>query len=198
MAVRKRTKAGDFSAGPVEPEVSTVTRPSLLVNGSDAEFRTFIHRSMSFARWISGCRERFGALIGMSGVQFEALMLVSRLQGEQGITVGELSTAMHLSGAFTTIEIGKLVEKGLLAKSADLRDRRRVRLRITPEGRKVLLSLLPYQRRVNDLAFGDLEESELRTLTSLLGKLLPAMDRALVLADFFVKQESGPIDLLAR
>src|SRR5216684_2747187 len=107
-------------------ELLTVTRPALLVDGSDGEFRTLIHRSMSFSRWVSTIRDGFGALIGISGVQYEIMILVSRLQGAEGITVGDLSIALHLSGAFTTIESGKLVDRGLLEKSTDLRDRRRV------------------------------------------------------------------------
>src|SRR5271169_6844536 len=143
MVARSQTKSSERRVASANSELLTVTRSALLVDGSDAEFRTLIHRSMSFSRWVSTIRDGFGALIGISGVQYEIMILVSRLQGTEGITVGDLSTALHLSGAFTTIEAGKLVDRGLLEKSTDLRDRRRVRLRVKSEGRKVLLSLAP-------------------------------------------------------
>jgi DNA-binding MarR family transcriptional regulator len=191
MALRSNTTVGE-SPSP-DRQLTTATRPELLVDGSDAEFRTLVHRSISFSRWISTVRDGFGALIGLSGVQYEAMILVSRLQRGEVITVGELSNALHLSGAFTTIEAGKLVEKGLLDKSPDRHDRRRVRLRVTNEGRRVLLSLVPFQRQVNDIAFGALEASEMERLSGLLGKLLPGMDRAVNLINFIIKQEGGPV-----
>ena len=194
MVARSQTKSAERRGASANLELLTVTRPELLVDGSDAEFRTLIHRSMSFARWISMVRDGFGALIGISGVQYEIMILVSRLQGSDGITVGDLSTAIRLSGAFTTIETGKLVDKGLLEKSADPRDRRRVRLRVTGAGRKLLLSLTPYQRQVNDMAFANLKPAELQGLSGLLGELLPGMDRAVNLINFILKQESGPAD----
>jgi DNA-binding MarR family transcriptional regulator len=194
MVARSHTKTAERRGVSANPEFSTVTRPELLVDGSDAEFRTMIHRSLSFARWVSMVRDGFGALIGISGVQYEIMILVSRLQGDEGITVGALSSAIRLSGAFTTIEAGKLVDKGLLEKSADLRDRRRVRLRVTSSGRKLLVSLAPYQRQVNDLAFANLKATELEELSGILGDLLPGMDRAVNLINFILKQESGPPD----
>ena len=194
MVARLHPKSSAGRVAPAKPELLTVTRPELLVDGSDAEFRTLIHRSMSFSRWISTVRDGFGALIGISGVQYEIMILVSRLQGNEGITVGDLSSAIRLSGAFTTIETGKLVDKGLLEKSADLRDRRRVRLRVTSGGRKVLLSLAPYQRQVNDTAFANLKATELQELSGLLSELLPGMDRAVNLINFILKQEGGPLE----
>ncbi|HLW70482.1 MAG TPA: MarR family transcriptional regulator [Candidatus Binataceae bacterium] len=169
----------------------TVSRPELLVNGSDAEFRTLIHRLMSFSRCINAIRDGFGSLAGISGVQYEILMWVGRLQGADGITVGEVSTAMRQSGAFTTIETGKLVEKGLLEKSADLKDRRRVRLRITDAGRDLLSSLVVYQRRVNDTLFGSIKADELGELSGTLRELLPCADQAANLMQFILKQGSA-------
>jgi DNA-binding MarR family transcriptional regulator len=187
-------KSRERRVASANPELLTVTRAELLVDGSDAEFRTLIHRSMSFSRWVSTIRDGFGALIGLSGVQYEIMILVSRLQGTQGITVGDLSDALHLSGAFTTIETGKLVERALLEKLPDAVDRRRVRLRVTSAGRKLLLSLTPYQRQGNDTAFADLKATELQELSGLLGKLLPGLDRAASLINFILKQQGGPGD----
>ena len=175
-----------------EAPLMTVTRPELLVNGSDAEFRTLIHRLMSFSRCINAIRDGFGSLAGISGVQYEILMWVGRLQGADGITVGEVSSAMRQSGAFTTIETSKLVEKGLLEKSTDLKDRRRVRLRITDIGRERLRSLAAHQQRVNDTLFGSIKADELGELSGTLRELLPCADQAANLMEFILKQ--GPTD----
>jgi DNA-binding MarR family transcriptional regulator len=170
----------------------TVTRPELLVNGSDAEFRTLVHRLMSFSRYINAIRDGFGSFVGISGVQYEIMMWVERLQGADGITVGEVSTAMRQSGAFTTIETSKLVDKGLLEKSADLTDRRRVRLRITEAGSELVRSLATYQRRINDTLFASIKFDELGELNGTLRELLPCADHATNLLEFLLKQ--GPAD----
>src|SRR5271168_975128 len=100
MAASERSSRNHRTPAPAqEAALMTVTRPELLVNGSDAEFRTLIHRLMSFSRCINAIRDGFGSLAGVSGVQYEILMWVGRLQGAEGITVGEVSTAMRQSGA---------------------------------------------------------------------------------------------------
>ena len=68
MVARLHPKSSAGRVAPAKPELLTVTRPELLVDGSDAEFRTLIHRSMSFSRWISTVRDGFGALIGISAI----------------------------------------------------------------------------------------------------------------------------------
>lgn len=182
--------------GSIDTRYATVTRPELLVNGSDSDFRTLIHRLMSFARCISSIRDGFGALGGISGVQYEILMRVSRLAGEDGVTVGDLSAVMRQSGAFTTIETGKLVEKGLLEKSPDLRDRRKVRLRLTEEGRKTLTALTPIQRQINDTLFASIKSNELQTLSGIVRDLLPCADQASNLIEFMIKRGQSQPNLV--
>ena len=197
--------AAEISPGPnsrrpaaVDSALLTVTRRELLVGGSDAEFRTLVHRLMSFTRCISAIRDGFGALAGITGVQYEILMWVSRLQGEEGITVGEVSAAMRQSGAFTTIETSKLVEKGLLDKAADLKDRRRVRLRVTEKARSVIESLASYQRQINDTLFASIKNNELEELSSTFRDLLPDADHAANLMEFILKQQQTAADAAIR
>ena len=99
---------------PVNAELVTVSRPELLNNKTDSDFRALVHALRVLARRTIAIHDGFGALAGISGVQYEIMMLVSRLEGETGMTVTELSEMMLQSGAFTTIEAGKLVQKGLM------------------------------------------------------------------------------------
>jgi len=188
MAATEEAAQSISAQDSIDMLLPTVTRPELLVNGSDSDFRTLIHRLMSFARCISSIRDGFGALGGISGVQYEILMRVSRLAGEEGVTVGDLSAVMRQSGAFTTIETGKLVEKGLLEKSPDLRDRRKVRLRLTEEGRKTLSSLTLVQQQINDTLFASIKPNELQTLSGIVRDLLPCADQASNLIEFMIKR----------
>jgi len=191
MALKARNSAIQKRLATADDELQTVSRPELLVNKTDAEFRALVHGLISLGRRILTARDGFGTLAGLSGVQFEIMMLVSRLGGQTGVTVTEISELMLQSGAFTTIEVGKLVEKGLLKKSTDPQDRRRVRLRLTEPGRKALADVAPQQRQVNDILFGSLSSHDFQELRRSLRELVPSFEHGADLMEFMLKRESA-------
>src|SRR5438477_5768415 len=101
----------------------TISRPALLVDGSDGEFRGLIHDLIAYGHRLDTCRDAFAAIVGISGAQYEILMLVSRAAGL--LSVGEVATRLHRSGAFITIEANKLVASATLEKVGDPSDGRR-------------------------------------------------------------------------
>src|SRR5205823_12557614 len=122
----------------------TISRPALLVDGSDGEFRGLIHDLIAYGHRLDACRDAFAAIVGISGVQYEILMLVSRADG---LSIGEVAARLHRSGAFITIEANKLVERGILEKASDPADGRRVLVKCTAAARALLERMAPYQRR---------------------------------------------------
>ncbi len=157
----------------------TVSRPALLVEGSDAEFRGLIHDLIAYGHKLDACRDAFAAIAGISGAQYEILMLVSRAQG--ALSVGEVAARLHRSGAFITIEANKLAERGILDKSADPDDGRRVLLRCTGKASHLLNTLAPYQRRINDVLFEALDARRFRELRALAAQLVASGDRAVAM-----------------
>src|SRR5436190_20353795 len=131
---RSMARAGRRSASPAVPPV-TVSRPALLVDGSDAEFRGLIHDLIAYGHRLDACRDAFAAIAGISGVQYEILMLVSRAER---LSIGEVAARLHRSGAFITIEANKLAARGILDKASDPDDGRRVLLKCTPRGHALL------------------------------------------------------------
>src|SRR5215510_8796171 len=109
----------------------TVSRAALLVGGSDAAFRGLIHDLIAYGHRLDACRDAFAAIAGISGVQYEILMLVSRTDG---LAVGEVAGRLHRSGAFITIEANRMVGRGILQKASDPQDGRRVVLRCNAKG----------------------------------------------------------------
>jgi MarR family transcriptional regulator, organic hydroperoxide resistance regulator len=162
---------------------ATVSRAALLVNGSDAEFRGLIHDLIAYGHRLDACRDGFAALVGVSGVQYEIVMLVSRAEG---LAIGEIATRLHRSGAFITIEANKLVARGILAKASDPADGRRVLLKNTPKSAELLKRLAPYQQRVNDVLFESLDARRFKQLCALAGDLLSSGDRAVALLEFLM------------
>jgi DNA-binding MarR family transcriptional regulator len=177
---RRRKPAPVFNAAPPV----TVSRAALLVEGSDAEFRGLIHDLIAYGHRLDTCRDAFAAIVGISGAQYEILMLVSRAEGL--LSVGEVAARLHRSGAFITIEANKLVASGILEKVADPADGRRVLLRANAKSRELLERLAPFQRRVNDVLFERLDARRFRQLRLLARDLVASGDRAVAMLEFML------------
>ena len=158
-----------------KPVPLTVSRPALLAEGSDAQFRQLIHDLIAYGHRLDACRDAFAAIVGVSGAQYEILMLVSRADG---LSVGEVAARLHRSGAFITLEANRLVERGILRKSSDPDDGRRVLLSTTPKGLGLVERLAPYQRSINDVLFECLDARRFAQLRALARDLVACGDRA--------------------
>ena len=158
-----------------KPVPHTVSRAALLPGGSDAEFRGLIHDLIAYGHRLDACRDAFAAIIGVSGVQYEILMLVSRADG---LSVGEVAARLHRSGAFITIEANKLAERGILVKSSDPSDGRRVLLVMASKGFDLVEKLAPHQRKINDVLFECLDAKRFAQLRALAADLVGCGDRA--------------------
>ena len=164
----------------------TASRAALLVDGSDAELRTLLYDLIAYSQRLHACREAFASIAGLTPVQYEILMIAGR---SAGLPVGEVATRLHRSGAFITIEASKLVERGILSKAADPADGRRVLLRVSAAGTALIRRLAPYQMRVNDELFGQLDARRFRELRLLARQLLAAGDRAVALLGLMMREQ---------
>ena len=163
----------------------TVSRPALLAQGSDTEFRGLVHDLIAYGHKLDACRDAFAAIAGISGAQYEILMLVSRADG---LSIGEVAARLHRSGAFITIEANKLPERGVLDKTSDPADGRRVLLKLNSNSLQLLERLAPYQRRINDVLFEFLDEKRFRELRALAAKLVASGDRAVAMTGVLVHE----------
>src|SRR3954468_19444581 len=180
---RSMARARRRSASPAVPPV-TVSRPALLVEGSDAEFRGLIHDLIAYGHRLDACRDAFAQIVAISGAQYEIVMLVSRASGL--LSVGEVAMRLHRSGAFITIEANKLVARGILEKASDPEDGRRVLLRANAKSRELLERLAPFQRRINDQLFDRLDARRFRQLRQLARDLVESGDRAVAMLEFML------------
>jgi DNA-binding MarR family transcriptional regulator len=175
------TKARPLKAT-IEP---TVTRPELLVEGSDQAFRQFVHDTLAFSARLQQVRGQLGQVIGLSGTQYTVLIAIAHLRGtDERIGVNVVADHLHFSGAFVTIEINKLVAAGLVEKETDTEDRRRVVLGITPKARALLNALAPVQRPANDLLFSCLSAKDFSKIRKLMSELVETADQAIRLLEY--------------
>lgn len=168
--------------GPAIP--LTVSRPELLVNGSDVEFRKLVHNLFGFFALHERIRAGHGKTMGIAGVEYTVLIAILHLSAEGEVNVKTVADHLHLSGAFITTTTRKLLQLGLIHKTMDTVDRRRVTLTVSGKGRAALEKLAPMQRRINDVEFGCLTREEFRALNSLLERMIECGDRAVALQTY--------------
>ena len=96
-----------------------------------------------------------------------------------------------VESAFVTNVTNQLLKRGLIHKTQDPNDRRRVRLEISPEGWSKLAELAPVQRMVNDVQFDCLSADEFKQLSDMIDRLIDSSNRALRLQAYFAEQP-GP------
>jgi DNA-binding MarR family transcriptional regulator len=165
----------------------TVSRDELLTDGSDAGFRRMIHTLMAISNNIEALRSGYGSLIGITGAQHEILLLISRINNGNGVTVGEVATLIGHTSAFVATETAKLSEAGVIEKIPSAVDRRQVILHITDMGLERLSCLAPHQRKVNDVLFESLSREKLMEFARLIEEILPCSEKASDLISMIVK-----------
>jgi DNA-binding MarR family transcriptional regulator len=149
----------------------TVSHSQLLVAGSDRKFREMIYLMvLAFGR-LQYFREGFGRAMSLTGSQFVVLMGTAHRQGAEGVSIRVLANHTHLAATHVTTEVGKLIAKGLLTKSANMRDRRSVLVRLSPAGEKAVCEVIPLVRRVNDVLFQHVTAKDLTTFVEFLTAL---------------------------
>lgn len=182
---RRAIKSGAPTKSPDARPPLTVSRRDLLTEGDDGDFRQLVHRLLAFSARLETCRSGFGALLDLTGVQYTALISIAHLEGDDGVGVKTVADHLGLSGSFLTIVTGQLAKRGLVEKSTNPQDRRRVHLRVTEKGRELLEGLAPIQRDVNDLLFKPLDAKRFRALNDIFADLIQAADEATALIGYY-------------
>jgi DNA-binding MarR family transcriptional regulator len=167
-----------------------VGRPELLPDGTDIEFRKFLHSFMVFARRVEAIRTHLAQAIGVSGAQYEILSHLRESTAAGGLSVNEVAERLHCSGAFITVETTKLCRAGLVLRIRDREDARRVRLTVAPLCERRFRQNAPLQRQLNDVPFASLTTRQFQKLRELFPKLVDDGDRAVSLAELQLKGAS--------
>ena len=177
----RRARAGkvesEIDAGPYALP-ATVSRADLLKGGSDQGFRALVADLLTISTRMELVREHLGRRMGISGPQYSLMVAVAHLQGRNGISVGALAQALHVSSAFIASEAGKLARCKLLLKRTNPLDHRGVLLSVAPAGRLAVDRVSTEIRAVNDLFFGALDLATFAALSDAAGALIESSAKA--------------------
>ncbi len=185
--VADRSVSGDADAaleGAENVPLLTVSRPALISNRTDRDFRQLVHRLLAFSARLETIRSGFGNMIGLSGIQYSALIAIAHLSRDQDVGIKEIADHLALSGSFVTLVIGQLTTLSLIAKATNPDDRRRVCLTVTEKGSGLLSELAPTQGQVNDLLFAPLEGDDLHSMNAMFTELVSSGDSAVRLVSY--------------
>jgi len=114
---------------------------------------------------------------GLSDIEFRALINIYSLQ-DTAAYPGDLCSSLGHSPANITRITDNLVERGLLSRVADERDRRRLLLTITPAGEQLIQSLLPVMLQSMRESFRNFSAENVEQLLSQLKHLAGVIDDA--------------------
>jgi DNA-binding MarR family transcriptional regulator len=191
VSARKRITAAAAPGGKPSrrqrPIPLTTSRPELIVNGADREFRELVHNLFGFFALHERIRSGHAKFIGLAGVEYTVLIAIAHLAMDGDVNVKTVADHLHLSGAFITSTTRRLLVSGLIHKTSDPADRRRVSLTISDKGRDLLEKLAPVQRRINDVEFGGLNRDEFKVLSHLIQRMLEDSERAVALQNYLLR-----------
>ena len=105
---------------------------------------------------------------GLTLPQFDVLAQLAR--HEEGMTPGELTRELLVTAGNVTGIVERLVGLRLVSRHPVPEDRRAVRIRLTPRGRKLIESALPRHREELAIVFAGMPSDELSRLRELLGR----------------------------
>ncbi len=157
----------------------TVSREALLEDGGDHAFRQMVYDLLTVSVRMQRVRDEVAGLLGISGPQHSIIMYIAHFAGERGVSVKETAEHLHVSGAFVTVEVKKLMDGGWLHKLTDPDDRRRVRLLLSPEGERRIADASLVLRQINDRFFGGLSSDDFDRLKDMAARLVDGSEDAL-------------------
>lgn len=157
----------------------SVSRAALLRRGSDAEFRRLINGLMTISVRMELIRNSLADRLGVSGPQYSLLMAIGQMQGGDGISVGQVAKALHVTSAFVASESNRLAASGWVEKSVDPDDRRSMLLRLSARSLNDVRDLGPSIRAVNDKVFASLSGAEFDQLSKQIDDIMHAAGLAL-------------------
>lgn len=157
----------------------SVSRPELLEDGSDRDFRRVIWGLLVVANRLQKYPEAFGRRVDISSAMYTTLSAIAHLQSMPGVGIKVLADHLHLPAPHVTTTVNKLVDAGMLSKRRNPDDGRGVLVSLTPAGEAALERLAPFQRQVNDALFDRLSRGEFKAFAAFVDLFVANTERAL-------------------
>ena len=168
----------------------TITKPEFLVDGSDSEFRSFIYSLLISSLHMEKLRDQIGDLIGVNGIQYHILAVISEKTRDEPITVGNVARTLQAGSTHITMETSKLFKKGLIEKKPNPEDRRSILLSLTDKGLATLASVALSRQEINNTIFAGFSKQDFDNFKFLINKMVGTTSRAISVAEKIKVEQS--------
>jgi DNA-binding MarR family transcriptional regulator len=153
-----------------------VDRESSVAGDDKLELRLWL-RLLTCSHLIeSEVRQRLRGRFATTLPRFDLMAQLDR--APQGLTMGELSSRLMVSNGNVTGLTDALVREGLVSRVPEPEDRRSLRIRLTPAGKRAFDAMTPVHEQWIDTMMQGLSRAEMAHLIELLGKLKQSLRQA--------------------
>jgi len=168
--IHKKTTSGVSVEGSVDRHVEVWAKE---LDWLDPLTESIIVRLVAVSRSVTQSRKRALAGSGLKLWEFKILLTLRRLGPPYATSPSRLADAMGLTRGALSARLAPLEEAGLIARTHDTGDRRRVEVRLTDAGHEAFEAHVKAENRDETDLLAPLTERERHTLDDLLRKLLP-------------------------
>jgi len=143
----------------------------------DEQFDQYVTEIESTLRMVSIILRKRGRDIledfGVTPPQLDALNFLKH----KALTMGELGQKMYLACSTATDLIDRMERNGLIVRERDAKDRRVIRLRITPKGEQVIAEVVKARKRYLAGVLSKVAPEDRKTLVQSVAKIHELMTR---------------------
>jgi MarR family transcriptional regulator, organic hydroperoxide resistance regulator len=150
------------------------------------EFVSDLHAAMSLMRTL---RRVLARTLSLSSAEWSVMLAVWYLQRGGDTTVRTIADHLHVAAAHITVEVGKLVQTGLLEKRPHPTDGRAVCIRMTKAGAQMFRRMSPILREVNDGLFAEIPYADMVIVHRFLRRIIAQAPAAIGVAESYVTDE---------
>ncbi len=112
---------------------------------------------------------------GLNAAGFDVLATLRRSPAPHALTAGELTGSMMITSGTMTNRIDQLVKAGLVVRKSDAADARRILVKLTPKGKRLIDKAVAEHVENQTGLLEGLDASEREVLDGLLRKLLASI-----------------------
>jgi DNA-binding MarR family transcriptional regulator len=117
-----------------------------------------------------------GARISRHGVSIGMWFFLRALWEEDGLTQRELSRRVSMMEPTTATALESMERRGLISRTRNPKDRRKINIRLTDRGRRLQEVLLPYAMEVNRVALAGIPAGQMPLLREQLVRIKRNLD----------------------
>lgn len=117
-----------------------------------------------------------GARVSRHGVSIGMWYFLRALWEEDGLTQRELSRRVRMMEPTTATALESMERRGLINRTRNLEDRRKINIRLTETGRRLREVLLPYAMEVNQVALAGMPAKQIPLLRKQLDRIKRNLD----------------------